>query len=175
MDGSNPDSSGERRATAAFTVRPLTDGDRGWIARFTEAHWGDEIVIAHGEIFHPADLPGFVATNAEGEVLGLVTCSIDDGQCEIVTLDSVRENVGVGTALLRATRELAGERGCSRLWLITTNDNLRALGFYQRRGFELVAVHRGALERSRRLKPSIPEVSADGVPLRDELELEQML
>jgi Acetyltransferase (GNAT) family len=67
------------------------------------------------------------------------------------------------------------EAGCRRVWLITTNDNLRALRFYQRRGFRLVAVHPDALARSRELKPSIPEIGLDGIPLRDELELELLL
>ena len=72
-------------------------------------------------------------------------------------------------------RQAAREAGCGRVWLITTNDNLRALRFYQRRGFRLVAVHPDALERSRELKPSIPEIGLDGIPLRDELELELTL
>ena len=79
---------------------------------------------------------------------------------------------GVGTALLDAVRDAAVQAGCRRIWLITTNDNLRALGFYQKRGYRLVAVHRDALQRSRELKPSIPLVSPDGIPLRDEIELE---
>lgn len=55
---------------------------------------------------------------------------------------------------------------------MTTNDNLDALRFYQRRGWRLVAVHPDPLEESRRLKPSIPTVGLFGIPRRDELELE---
>ena len=70
--------------------------------------------------------------------------------------------------------QLARERGCARLWVITTNDITDALRFYQRRGFCLVAMHRGAVDRSRaRLKPEIPAVGAYGIPLRDEIELEK--
>ena len=61
------------------------------------------------------------------------------------------------------------------MWLITTNDNLNALRFYQGRGFRLVAVHPGAVEASRRLKPQIPELGSFGIPIRDELELELSL
>jgi ribosomal protein S18 acetylase RimI-like enzyme len=68
---------------------------------------------------------------------------------------------------------LAAGRGCRRLWLVTTNDNLHALGFYQRRGLRLCALHAGALERDRALKPELPEVNRDnGIPMRDLLELE---
>ena len=72
-------------------------------------------------------------------------------------------------------RRLGSRRpsGARRLWLITTNDNVDALRFYQRRGFRLVRVHAGAVDRSRAaLKPGIPEAGDHGIPLRDELELE---
>jgi ribosomal protein S18 acetylase RimI-like enzyme len=63
--------------------------------------------------------------------------------------------------------------GCKKLSLITTNDNLQALGFYQRRGFHLAALYHGQLIRSREIKPSIPLVGDHNIPLRDELRLEK--
>jgi ribosomal protein S18 acetylase RimI-like enzyme len=153
-------------------IRPVRPTDEEWIGQFTEEHWGASFVVAHGVVWDPRELPGFFASDADGRPIGLVTYQVAGNACEIVTLNSVRENRGVGTALLNAVREVALQARCSRIWLVTTNDNLRALGFYQRRGYHLVAVHRNALERSRELKPSIPLVSPDGIPLRDELELE---
>jgi hypothetical protein len=79
---------------------------------------------------------------------------------------------GVGTALIEAVKVAAIEAGCRRLWLMTTNDNLHALGFYQRRGFRLVAVYPGAVDAARLLKPEIPLLGNDGIPIRDEIELE---
>jgi len=67
------------------------------------------------------------------------------------------------------------ENGCRRVWLITSNDNLDALRFYQRRGLRLVAVHRGAIDEARRVKPSIPATGEYGIPVRDEIELELQL
>ncbi|HEX7715028.1 MAG TPA: GNAT family N-acetyltransferase, partial [Bacillota bacterium] len=64
---------------------------------------------------------------------------------------------------------------CQRLWLITTNDNLAAIRFYQLRGFVLVALHRDAIAQSRKLKPEIPLRGIDGIPIRDEIELEVVL
>jgi Acetyltransferase (GNAT) family len=87
----------------------------------------------------------------------------------------IRLSSGVGTALIEAAREVALQSGCKRLWLITTNDNLNALRFYQKRRFMLVAIHRNALEVSRRLKPGISLIGYDGIPLRDEIELEMLL
>jgi ribosomal protein S18 acetylase RimI-like enzyme len=58
---------------------------------------------------------------------------------------------------------------------VTTNDNVDALRFYQRRGFRLAALRAGAVEDARaRLKPEIPWTGADGIELRDELELEKV-
>jgi hypothetical protein len=95
--------------------------------------------------------------------------------CEVITLSSCLESRGVGAALLGAFVERARDAGCERAFLTTTNDNLRAIGFYQKRGWRLVAVHRGAMDRARLEQPSIPEVGLNGIPLRDELELEHPL
>jgi hypothetical protein len=67
---------------------------------------------------------------------------------------------------------LARRTGWRRLWLVTTNDNTAALRFYQRAGWELVAFHHNALAQSRVLKPSIPQMGLDSIPIRHELELE---
>jgi ribosomal protein S18 acetylase RimI-like enzyme len=157
-----------------FVVRPLNADDRDWVLRFIVEHWGADKVVGHGVVYYPHDLPGFVAAR-ESERLGLVTYHIEGDSCEIVTLNSVQESVGVGTALIKMVRYVARYFGCGRLWLVTTNDNLNALRFYQKRGFVLVAVHRNALQVSRKLKPEIPLVGMDGIPLRDEIELEMMV
>lgn len=154
-------------------VRPLREGDREWVRETLRDLWG-ETVVSRGAVHDPTALPGFVAEEG-GERVGLLTYRIDGADCEVMTIDAFPEGAGAGTALLDAAGRAARGAGCDRVWLITTNDNLRALRFYQRRGFRLVAVHPGALERSRELKPSIPEIGLDGIPLRDELELELRL
>ena len=157
-----------------FNIRPVDADDKDWIKQFIIGRWGAELVVAHGVVFYPHDLPGYVALQGE-ERVGLVTYHIEEGSCEIVTLDSIQPSIGVGTALIEGVKKVARQSGCRRLWLITTNDNLNALRFYQKRGFVLVAVHRNALEISRKLKPEIPLIGADGIPLRDEIELEMSL
>jgi ribosomal protein S18 acetylase RimI-like enzyme len=155
------------------TVRPLAAADRGWARAKLRELWG-ELVVSRGAVHDPAALPGFVAEE-RGEPVGLLTYRIDGAACEVVTIDAFPEGGGAGTALIAAAAGAAREAGCRRVWLITTNDNLRALRFYQRRGFRLAALYPNALERSRQLKPSIPEIGLDGIPLRDELELELSL
>ena len=104
--------------------------------------------------------------------MGLLTFHIEAGDFEIVTLNSQRERRGIGTALLEQARFAASSAKCRRMWLVTTNDNRPATDFYRRRGFSIVAVHRGAVDLSRRLKPEIPERGLGGIPIRDEIELE---
>ena len=156
-------------------VRPREAADqaaaRGFLARHHSLR-GARL----GELVHPLDHPAFVAETADGQLLGMLTYvpEPDWQQCEILTLHSDRQWHGTGTALVEAAVQLARRQGCTRLWVITTNDNIDALRFYQRRGFRLVTVHRGAVDRSRAsLKPEIPQVGAYGIPIRDEIELEQ--
>lgn len=155
-------------------VRPVTAADRPWIVRLLGRRWGSERVVAHGTIYEPAGLPGFVA-ELEGEPVGLATYAIDGDACELVTIDAVRTGSGVGSALVEAVAEAARAAGCARLWLITTNDNEHAQRWYARRGFMLVAVHAGAVDRARELKPEIPPTDDRGIPIRDELEFERRL
>jgi ribosomal protein S18 acetylase RimI-like enzyme len=156
-------------------VRPLADTDRDWAAAFLAERWGSLRVAAHGVLFHPAELDGFVA-ELVGEPAGLATYAIDGDACELVTLDASREGAGVGTALVEAVAGAARAAGCARLVVTTTNENEHAQGWYARRGFALVAVHAGAVDRSRaELKPEIPLADDRGVPIRDELSYERPL
>jgi ribosomal protein S18 acetylase RimI-like enzyme len=124
-------------------------------ARFPGRALGRRKMVVRGTIVYPAELPGFVAEH-NGAVVGLVTYQIHDEACEIISIDSMEPGLGIGTALLESVIWAATEADCDRLWLITTNDNLEALGFYQKRGFKLVALYPGAVDRSRMVKPSIP-------------------
>jgi ribosomal protein S18 acetylase RimI-like enzyme len=125
-------------------------------------------MIVQGETICYDEVEGFVFGNWRG----LLTFLVRGDECEITSLDSLEENRGIGRTLIEAMIAEAKKRNCRRLFLITTNDNLRALGFYQKRGFELVAIHRGAINESRKQKPSIPIVGENNIPLRDEIELE---
>lgn len=153
-------------------VRSLEDADHGWKVDTLVAGWGSTEVARLGELIDAAALPGFVAVRDDGERVGLVIYAVRPDGCEVVALQALVEHVGVGRALMDAVRALAESVGALRLWLTTTNDNLRALGFYQRWGMDLVRLVRDGVEVSRIVKPTIPAVGAGGVPLRHELELE---
>lgn len=156
-------------------IRPLRDADRAAVARFIEAEWDALVVAAHGTVFHPAELPGFIAElsgrQGGGRPAGLLTYAVAEGVMEIVTLNAVRRLAGTGTALLGCAVAEAGRRSCREIRLTTTNDNVEALRFYQRRGFRLTALRPGAVDEARRIKPQIPETGDHGIPLHDELDL----
>ena len=156
------------------SIRSLLDPDRDWVHQTMIAEWGSEIAVVHGDVYRPAELPAFVAEE-KGEKVGLLTYHIDGDACEIVTLNSWREGSGVGSALIEAVKQAARRKKCRRLWLVTTNDNLHALRFYQKRGFTISNVRVNAVEASRKLKPEIPLLGKDGIPIRDEIELEILL
>jgi ribosomal protein S18 acetylase RimI-like enzyme len=154
-----------------ITLRRLTRDDLPRLRQYWREHWGDEFMVVHGMIYHPDTLDGFIAVDGE-EWVGEITYAFSDCNCEIVSLDSEREGQGIGTRLIDAVLEEARQQSCRRVFLITTNDNLNSLGFYQKRGFELVRINRGAINESRKIKPSIPIIGMNNIPLRDEIELE---
>ena len=152
-------------------IQPFTDEHRAWARALLTKSWAAPRVVTRGRL-HQADLlPGFVA-HVDDRPVGLATYHISGDGCELVTLDSTAPGGGIGTALVEAVRAAARASGCRRLWLITTNDNSHALRFYQKRGFRIAAVHVDAIRESRRLKPEIPLAGFDGIPIRDEVELE---
>lgn len=153
------------------SLRRLAPGDVPRLRQFWKEHWGGEEMIVHGDVYRPEQLEGFVSEDWSG----LVTYSVNGPDCEIISLDSLREGHGVGSQLVTAVADEARGRGCRRVVLSTTNDNLRALGFYQRRGFLLLKIRSGAVDASRELKPEIPLVGENEIPLHDEIELELRL
>lgn len=156
---------------SAFQVHVLDPATDNWVAEFITQRWGSPQIVSRGRVYQANRLSGFAAFIAS-QPAGLITYHLHPDSCEVITLDIVQEGSGIGTALLDAVRQKAQELGCSRLWLVTTNDNLPALRFYQKRGFQLVSIHRRALDSYRRIKPQIPEIGLQGIPLRDEIELE---
>ncbi|MEY9844668.1 GNAT superfamily N-acetyltransferase [Streptacidiphilus sp. BW17] len=154
-----------------FRVRAAGPDDRERISELLGMSWGGAAVVAHGTVYDALHLPALLAER-DGRVVGLLTYTLSPGGLEVVTLDAVPPRGGVGSALLDAGVVVARRAGAARLWLVTTNDNLDALRFYQRRGLRIVSVAPGAVDAARLVKPSIPETGEYGIPLHDELTLE---
>ena len=159
------------RDDPSVMVRPLDPDDLAWKLGTLERAWGSTVIARLGELVDAAPLPGFVAYDA-GDRVGLLTYEERADGIEVVTLEALVEGRGIGTALMDAVLAEATARQAPRLWLVTTNDNVRALAFYQRWGMNLVRLVRDGVTRSRLLKPSILTVGNHGIPRRHELELE---
>jgi ribosomal protein S18 acetylase RimI-like enzyme len=155
-------------------VRPVEESERAWLAERLVAGWGAVLIARKGELRDASVLPALVAER-DGEPLGLLTYEVVGDELEVMSIESWDEGSGVGSALLAAALDAGRVAGCRRVWLITTNDNLRALRFYQRRGMRLVALYPGVVAAARARKPSIPLVGQDGISVTDELELETLL
>lgn len=153
-------------------IRPADSVDPDVLLEHVVATWHDESVVGHGERLYPARLPGFVALS-DGEIVGHVTYRGDADRCEITSIEATPKHEGIGSLLMDAVLEAARAAGYRTAWLTTTNDNLDAIRFYQRRGFRFCALRRGAVDEAREaLKPEIPRIGSYGIPMRDELDLE---
>jgi ribosomal protein S18 acetylase RimI-like enzyme len=151
-------------------VRAVTDADRPTVEWLTTQLWGAAEVVVHGGAYYPAMLPGFIAERP-GRIVGLVTFEVRPGVLEIITINALHRHAGIGTMLIETVCHEARRRNCQQVTLTTTNDNVDALRFYQRRGFRLAALRPGAVDRSRQGKPSIPRSGDYGIPLHDEIDL----
>jgi ribosomal protein S18 acetylase RimI-like enzyme len=133
---------------AMIRVRSIEGVDRPWVALRLEGAFGGVEVARKGVSIDASVLPGFVATDG-GRPVGLLTHDVAHGECEVVAILSTERGLGIGRALMDAARDHAVAAGCLRLWLITTNDNIRAFRFYQRWGMDLCAFYRHGARRSR--------------------------
>ncbi|QHA94251.1 GNAT family N-acetyltransferase [Bacillus sp. N1-1] len=141
------------------------------VADFFTDLWGStEMVISTGK-YNLHELEGFVAWSSTGEIIGAVTFKRHDRVIEIISLDSVLENQGIGSRLIMMVELIAVEHQFPLIRVITTNDNIRALSFYQRKGYRIKEVIQGAVDRARQVKPEIPLIGEHGIPIHDELVL----
>ncbi len=156
---------------AEVEVRPVADDERSLLVELVQKEWGTIEIISRGEVHDLSRCPALFCLEGD-RVIGLATYSIRGPSCELLTLDAFEPRRGIGSRLLTGVADQARAAGCGRLWLITTNDNLDAIRFYQRREMRLVAVHPGAVDEARKRKPEIPLIGNYGIAIRDELEFE---
>ncbi len=156
---------------ATFEIRRTTDADHHWMRRVLKQYWASERIVTRGRLHDAVELEAIGAWR-DDEPVGLVTFRIENNECEIVTHNSMADSGGIGSCLLSAVRQEARGRGCTRLWLVTTNDNTPAMRFYQRRDFLICELHKNAITEARKLKPEMPDIGLDGIPIRHEVELE---
>lgn len=147
--------------------------DEGWAAGFLDEHLGGRQQARAGEVIDVL-APGLGLVAGDG--IGLLAYRLAGDAIELTALAAQPRGRGTGTALVEALVGLAHTMGASRIWVVTTNDNLEALALYQRRGFRISAIRIGAVDDVRRtLKPAIPLIGEHGIELHDEIELTRLI
>lgn len=164
----------EGNNSVQFNIREIEEKDRACVEKIVSDNWGSDKIITRGRIHCPSKNNGFVAVQGE-KIIGLISYEIKGEECEIVCLASLLKNRGVGTVLVEKVKEIFKREGCKRIWLVTTNDNLEAIRFWQKRGFNLKRVYPDIMNEYRKLKPEISPIGYHGIPIRDEIELEIVL
>lgn len=155
-------------------VTRITTADRDWVAATLVQEWTSTSVVRRGELIQAATLPGYLATLG-GRRVGLVLVDVREGEFEVVAISTSQRRAGIGRALMERCFAEARTTACRRVWVVTTNNNIAAIAFYQHLGMDLRALNRNALRGSRKLKPTIPVRDATGVPIDHELEFELIL
>lgn len=155
----------------AISIRAIESTDRHELIRIFHESWGESRIVRLEESFDLLSLAGFIAQQNE-RIVGVLTYVVDGDATEIISLEAVLGGRGVGRALIQRVCHEASLRGCQKVWLVTTNDNVKAIQFYQKAGFRLVKLYPGAVSRDRKLKPTIPLCGDNGIEIRDYLEFE---
>lgn len=157
-----------------YNINEINECDKDEIFIFFKENWRSSTIVSRGKVHDGCKLPGFIVKK-DKNIIGLITYNIIGIELEIVSLDSIIENQGIGSMLIKNVIYLAKNKGCNRIWLITTNDNTDALRFYQKRGFDISDLHINTIEKSRKIKPEIPKLGFCNIPIKHEIELEYIL
>jgi DNA-3-methyladenine glycosylase I len=157
-------------------VRRVLDNDRPAIKEFLKEYWGDSRLINTHSDHEGSNLPGYIIY-MEGFIVGLLTFCIEEegDSCEITSINSTLSGRGIGSMLMRSLEDFAAQEGIKRIWAITTNDNLQALGFYQKRGYVMKRIYENSVTHLRLRKPSIPTVGNNGIMILSEVEVEKRI
>ena len=164
----------ETNEPSQIVLKAVTDAEREQVKQLITRDWGAPEIVVNGQVYTPHTLHSMFAL-IDDSMAGLITWKITDSECEIVSLNAYHRGAGVGSALLAAVEELAAAQGCRTCSLVTTNDNLHAIRFYQSRGYRVMEIRKNAVNRAREIKPSIPLVAENGIPIRDEVILKKRL
>ncbi|WP_214861073.1 GNAT family N-acetyltransferase [Exiguobacterium sp. s161] len=154
-----------------MVIQIIEQKTRSQIKDFFTVHWGSSQMVTSTGVHDCSLLDGFYVTNDDHEIIGLITYHITSQTCEIISLDSLEENKGIGSQLMQMVEEKATQQQCNLLTLVTTNDNERAIRFYQHRGYTISQVIPNAVDLARKIKPEIPLYNEKRVPIKDEIVL----
>lgn len=151
-----------------LAVREASDGDCGRIREIANYFWGEERVACLGKEYDIGTLPAYVV-HAGGKIAGLLSYALDAESLIIVMLNVLPgyQGLGAGKMLLDAVKEKAAVESRTTVLVTTSNDDLPAMYFYQKNGFQIYEImpdllveHHGGVE-----------VGFAGIQIRDEVRL----
>ena len=152
----------------------ISTSDRTLVDEFIRQQWYTTTMIIRGKEVDMTQTEGFYVKEQE-DIIGLITYFVSDDVLEVISLNSLRENQGIGTKLVDAVIREAKDRKLKKILVVTTNDNINAIKFYQKRGFDMACLYHNALDISRKIKPEIPLIGDHSIPLRHEIEFELLI
>lgn len=153
-------------------VREATEADRAAARTLFEQDFGRAKIVAFDEVMDIDQMPALVAVMYD-EPSGALAYRLLGDALHIVALatDPMWQRAGVGGHLVAEAERLARRLSLTRLVVSTTNDNLPALYFYQRRGYRLTAlVPDSVITHTHQMVAGFA-----GIPARDEVRLEKRL
>ena len=157
---------------ASYKVKRIIEKDIPWIKQRSLEEWGGEYCVFLGRKFYLEAFPAFYLKDAFHKRVGFITYEIKGQICEIMTLNAFIKFRGIGSRLLDRVIEESKSLALKKIIVRTTNDNLDALRFYQRKGFTISHFFPNALEADRKQKPAISMIGDYGIMRRDAIELE---
>lgn len=152
-----------------YTITKIDENNRSFVNQFIIKHWYDIRMVIREEIIDLSDTDGYCIV-VDHQVIGVITYYIKEKECEITLLHTLYENQGIGTRLVHCVLQAAQEAGAFRVKVITTNDNIRAIMFYQRKGFDMAVLYHNAMDKVREIKTNVPLMGENGILLKHEIE-----
>lgn len=158
----------------SIKLRAFLPSDHSWLKDLMNKDWGGLPLVIRGKKYDPTLLDGIIAEN-DKKIAGFLFFNISGRDCEIIVFEVFEKFKGTGSIILDHLKQIAKNSQCQRIYLMTTNDNLDALRFYQKRGFHICGIHLDSVKISRKIKPSIGIIGDYGITVRDEIDLEYLL
>jgi ribosomal protein S18 acetylase RimI-like enzyme len=165
----------EIRGKIAMNIRKMTKEDAPLVHQFMKEKWGGEPLLIHGKKYYPSsgNLEGFLLFDDSKDIKGFLIYDTKGSEYEIIVFEVFDKFKGLGTKLLDEFIRVAKAAGHKKVIVMTTNDDLDALRFYQRRGFVITGIAINIFEQARKIKPRIPELGDYNIPIRDEILMER--
>lgn len=155
-------------------IRKKNDEDKKIVEERLMEEYGFKGMITPAQAYQDLSILGGFLAFEENKLIGQILLNYNNEECEIVELHTKNRGVGIGTELIKKSIEEAKEKKCKRIWVSTSNDNIDALKFYQKRMFFMCKIHENHFDKVRAKNPNFPKYGDYGILLKNQIELEMV-